>query len=252
MCVCVSHWLPQYRFDPAVGRASGCYRWCSSFRFREGLRSLRSFLDKTYGGTLRRGWAGQGIIPQGVNLESASTVRDPMHLPYDYDDFIPCLSVRAKVRDDAPTMEAMAVTLAMWRLTRSISNHAHRHVFLLDAKALLFALRKGRSSSRAFKLHLQKIGALVVCADILPYCGYIPTSCNPGDPPSRGLKRTLPRLRKVRSKYSSWQEHSKLLRRSLRHLRASPLRGMPESLQHKGSYDSSSSDSRTVQLDTAW
>ena len=108
--------------------------------------------------------AGQGIIPGGVSLDSASVkaVRDPFHLPYDYDDFIPCLSVRAKVRDDAPTMEAVAVTLAMRRITRSIKHHAHRHVFLLDAQALLFALRKGRSSSRAFKVQLQKTGALIL------------------------------------------------------------------------------------------
>ena len=151
---------------------------------------------------------GQGIIPGGVELNSASVraVRGPLHVPYGYDDFTPCLSVRAKVRDDAPTLEAIALTLPMRRVARSIKHHAHRHVFLFDAQALLFALRKGRSSSRAFKVQMQQTGALILCADILPYYGYIPTSCNPGDPPSRGLKRTFLPLRKVRSKYSSWRE----------------------------------------------
>ena len=173
-------------------------------------------------------------------------------MPYDYDDFVPCLSVRAKVREDAPTMEAMAFTLAMRRITRSIWHHGHRHVFLLDAHALIFALRKGRSSSRTFKVQLQKTGALVLCADILPYYGYVPTSCSPGDPPSRGVKRTFRQLHKVEKDDSTWRKYSQSVRRGLRHLRASPVRGLPESLQHKGSYDSSSSDSCTVQPDVAW
>ena len=195
---------------------------------------------------------GQGIIPDGVDVEhpSVRAVRVPLHLPYGYDEFVPCISVRAKTRDDAPTMEAVAFTLAMRRVTRCIRHHARRHVFLLDAMALIGALRKGRSSSRAFKVQLQKTGAMVLCADILPYFGYVPTSCNPGDPPSRCVKRSSQHV--VQNTRSSWQQYVQSLRRSLRHLRASPVRGLPGSLCEKGSFDSSSSDSCTAQPDVGW
>ena len=162
------------------------------------------------------------LLTTGVDLGAASVraVSDPLHLPYDYDDFIHRFSVRAKVRDDAPTMEAVAVTLAMRRVTRSIRHHGHRHVFLLDAQALLYALRKGRNSSRAFKVQLQKVGTLTVCAGILPYYGYIPTACNPGNPPSRGIKLTLKRFPKIYSVCGSWQQHCQSPRRPARFLKA--------------------------------
>ena len=198
--------------------------------------------------------SGQGIIPAGVDIGSASVraVQDPLHIPYAYDDFVPYFSVRAKVRDDAPTMEAIAIALAMRRVTRSVRHHGHRHVFLLDAQALIYALRKGRSSSRAFKVQLQKVGALTVCAGILPYYGYIPTACNLGDPPSRGIKRSLERFRKIQSVCSSWQQHCQSLRQSARFVRAWRSRHGHAVLRYKGSYDSSSSDSRTAQPEAAW
>ena len=179
--------------------------------------------------------------------ESVRAVRDPLHIPYACDDFVTCFSVRSKRRDDAPTMEAVAFTLAMRRLTRSIRHHAHRHVFLLDAQALLFALRKGRSSSGGFKLQLQKAGALAVCADMLAYYGYVPTSCNPGDPPSRGVRRTMKRFREPKQSSSKWQEHVRSVRRFFRHMKSSPLRDSIDSWCYAGSHDSSSSGSLTVQ-----
>ena len=197
--------------------------------------------------------SGQGIIPAGVDLGSISVQaeRDPLHIPYDYDDFVPCFSVRAKARDDVPTLEAIAIALAVRRDTRSVRHHGH-HVFLLDAQALIYALRKGRSSSRAFKVQLQKVGALTVCADILPYYGYIPTACNPGDPPSRGIKRTLRKLRKPTSVCGSWQQQRQSLRQSVRFVRAWRSRHGLADPRCTASYDSSSSDSRTAQPDTVW
>ena len=194
---------------------------------------------------------GHGIIPQGVNVNSKSirAVKAPLHVPFQYEDFTPCISVKAKVPDDAPTLEAVAVTLAARRITRSIQNHGRRHVYLLDAQALLFALRKGRSSSKAFKIQVQKVGALHLCADILATYGYIPTSCNPADPPSRGVRRTLRKLRESKPVRCSILDQCQSSRRTLRHLRASPIRCLPGSLQDKGSYDSCSSDSLTVQPD---
>lgn len=139
----------------------------------------------------------QGIVLAGLDLGAASVraVSDPLHPPYDYDVFIPRFQVRANARNDAPTMEAVAVTLAMRRVTRSVRHYGHRHVFLLDAQALLYALTQSHSSRRTQSLTAEG-GSSHGCAGIPSYYGYIPTACSPGDPPSRGIKQTLKRFQK--------------------------------------------------------
>ena len=111
---------------------------------------------------------GHGILPSGIDYSSHSvaTVTMPLDIPISYDDFRPQFRIRAKEAADAPTLEAIAVTLATRRLTRSVKYHGTRAVLLVDAQALMHALRKGRSSSSAFKTHLQKIAALNLCADV--------------------------------------------------------------------------------------
>jgi hypothetical protein len=192
---------------------------------------------------------GHGILPEGVDLASysVSAVEAPLQIPVQYQEFAPQISVRAKEAADAPTLEAIAVTLATRRLTRSMRHHSKRSVLLVDAKALIFALRKGRSSSSAFKVQLQKIAALNLCADVAVTYGYIPTSCNPADPPSRGVFQRRPRVRKIKPVDTKYLNLNRQARRALRHLRASRAWMLPEFLRCKGSYDSSSSDSLSAQ-----
>ena len=192
---------------------------------------------------------GHGIFPSGVDLQTPSVkaVAKPLHISVDYKDFVPQFSVKAKQAGDAAVMEALALTLTWRRITRSSRSHARRWVCLVDAMALLYAARKGRSSSPAFKVQLQKNAALLLCADIAATYAYEPTTCNPGDPPSRGLRRSMPHLRSRKSKEDSFSTRGNELRRILRHLRNSAAGGLPLSLRSKGSYDSMSSDSITVQ-----
>ena len=192
---------------------------------------------------------GHGFIPQGVDLESASVwaVTRPVHMSLRYNDFVPQLRVQAQKKDDSPALEATAVTLTARRLIRASRNHRLRVVHLLDAQALMFALQKGRSSGGVFKVQLQKIAALYLGADIQGFYGYVPTSCNPADPPSRGLQRSCPQLEQPNRDEPSWTLYVRSVRRSLRHLRASPARGLPLSLRHKEGFDSSSSGSVTTQ-----
>ena len=154
----------------------------------------------------------------------------------------PCQTLRRCVDDGGSCLHARDAQVA-----RCIRHHARRHVFLLDAQALIGALRKGRSSSRALRAQVQQTGAMVLCAYILQYFGYVPTSCNLGEQPSRGVNRSLWDV--ARNTRSSWHQHVQSLRRSLRHLRASPVCGLPGLLSEKGSFDSSSSDSCTAQPD---
>ena len=192
---------------------------------------------------------GHGIIPDGVDLNAPSVkaVAQPLHIPINYTDFVPQFSVKARHAGDAAEMEAAALTLTWRRITRSGRSHGRRWVCLVDAMALLYAARKGRTSSPAFKMPLQKIAALLMCADITATYAYVPTSCNPGDPPSRGIRRSAPHLRTSKPEVDLWTTRLNKLRRSLRHLRKSPVRGLPLSLRDKGSFDSMSSDSITTQ-----
>ena len=168
-----------------------------------------------------------------------------------FDDFQAKFSVPAKHKDNAPTLEATAFVLASRRITRSTKHHGHRHVFLLDAKALIFALRKGRSSSAAFKTQLQKAGALHVCGDVQAVFGYIPTACNPGDPSSRGVRARAnlvkKRCKSVKKPPEKWTVGNVTGRRALRHLRKTIPCGLRGSLRWKGDYTTSSSDSVTAQ-----
>ena len=192
---------------------------------------------------------GHGIIPKGVNLDtdSVKAVLAPLHIPMHYDEFVPQFSVKAKAPGNAPTMEAIAVTLTWRRITRSMRSHSRRWVCLLDAMALLYALRKGRSSSAAFKVQLQKVAALLLCADISATYGYTPTSCNPGDPPSLGVRRTLEHKRQRKDFDCPWFAEVRSVRRAFRHFRAAPIKCLPCALLRKRSFDSMSSDSLTVQ-----
>ena len=192
---------------------------------------------------------GHGILPSGIDLSShsVSAVVAPLRIPVHYNEFRPHISVQAKEAADAPTLEAIAVTLATRRMTRAVRHHSCRSVVLVDVQALMFALRKGRSSSSAFKVQLQKVAALNLCADVAATYGYIPTSCNPADPPSRGVVRRRDRIRKYEPVPNKYLNLNSQARRALRHLRASSARGLPECLRCKGSYDSSSSDSLSAQ-----
>ena len=111
---------------------------------------------------------GHGIIPDGVDVDSyfIRAVESPLHIAIHFVEFAPQISVRAKEEADAPTLEAIAARLATRRITRLLRNHCRRSVMLLDAQALVFALRKGRNSSGAFKIQLQKIAAFNMCAEI--------------------------------------------------------------------------------------
>ena len=82
-----------------------------------------------------------------------------------------------------------AVKLAVLRITRVKRNHSHRGVVLVDAKAVGFAFRKGRSSAGSFKYGVAAFAALCLTADIKLMYPYLPSESNPADYPSRGKRR---------------------------------------------------------------
>ena len=78
---------------------------------------------------------GHSIIPQGVHLDTNSikAVLALLHIPMHYEEFVPQFSVEANAPGDAPTMEAIAVTLTWRRITSSMRSHSRRWVVLMDA-----------------------------------------------------------------------------------------------------------------------
>lgn len=96
------------------------------------------------------------------------------------------LSLRSRFPAPPGALECSALVLMLRWLCRSVSTHAHRVVVLVDAKAVLGAAAKGRSSAPSIKRQLRKLAALTICGDYLIRYIYIPTEDNPADAPSRG------------------------------------------------------------------
>jgi hypothetical protein len=86
-------------------------------------------------------------------------------------------------------MELKSVSpLLKWVLT-SKSRFGHRVAMLVDAKAMLAAVAKGRSGSPEFARTLAHVSALELATNTLLRLVYIPSEDNPADAPSRGARR---------------------------------------------------------------
>ena len=93
----------------------------------------------------------------------------------------------------------MGVKLLLRWLLRTARHFHHRVAILVDAKAALCAVAKGRSGAAGFRPTLCSIGALLLASDTLLRPIYIPSEDNPADAPSRG-KRRRPGARRVLKK----------------------------------------------------
>ena len=74
-------------------------------------------------------------------------------------------------------------------LLRKAARFHHRFPALIDAKAVLGAASKGRTSAPAVRGVVRHIGALLRASNGLPRLVYVPTEHNPADGPSRGNRR---------------------------------------------------------------
>ena len=112
-----------------------------------------------------------------------------IRIPLKQTDFGTKLSVKAAHIDHSGGMEAHAVALGLRWLTRDVSSHETRVTFLVDAKAVVGALRKGRTSAHTLKRALRRCAAIAVAADLLMHVAYVPSESNPSDWASRGLQK---------------------------------------------------------------
>ena len=79
---------------------------------------------------------------------------------------------------------------------RKADNHSKRLLFLLDARAVMGAFAKGRSSAPSLFRAVEKAVGLQLAGDLLVRWVYIASESNPADAPSRGLRRERASLRK--------------------------------------------------------
>ena len=77
-----------------------------------------------------------------------------------------------------------ALTTIKWRCER-LHQMDLRCVHLLDSLVVLHAVTRGRSSSRKMRRSLMKLSAYLLATGLNPMWGYVDTSQNPADKPSR-------------------------------------------------------------------
>ena len=110
----------------------------------------------------------------------------PCRLPFHKRDFKQMVSSRAKWPAHSGLLECHGVLLTVKWICRSRARHSHRAVLLVDAKAAIGSILKGRSSARALRRVLRSTAAHCLACNLLLRLLYIPSESNPADGPSRG------------------------------------------------------------------
>ena len=115
----------------------------------------------------------------------------PHELPFHKWQFHTAISAKARWKAHAGLLEAHGLHIALkWALRSAVRFH-RRVVVLIDAKAILGAASKGRSSAPGIRGVLRKIGNLLMATNSLLRFVYIPSEDNPADAPSRGIVRRV-------------------------------------------------------------
>ena len=117
-------------------------------------------------------------------------------LPLTMSDFKPIFSTKAGTTAHSGAMELEGVKLGLLRICRSARHHGHRGAFLVDAQAVGFALRKGRSSAGSLRRGVCAVAAICLAADLKMSFPYLLSKSNPADFPSRGKVRKRSTLKR--------------------------------------------------------
>ena len=106
--------------------------------------------------------------------------------------------ISAKRQHDAHagSLEATGLHMLLRWLLRVGKRHGHRVVALVDAKAILCAASKGRTSAASIRNDLRKIAALTLAGDLHMHYVYVPSEDNPADAPSRGVRRKITKTKR--------------------------------------------------------
>ena len=105
-------------------------------------------------------------------------------------DFKDVMSVRFKNSAHIKTLESQAFVLWLKWLLRSRRYHSHRAVILIDSAVVVGAASKGRTSS-SLRRCIRRFAALSLAGNVQAYIILLPSSHNPSDGASRGVRREL-------------------------------------------------------------
>ena len=142
----------------------------------------------------------------------------PVRIPLDPSHFTDVISLKAKKKEHSGSLELKGVRLGLQWALRSTTRFHSRLLFLVDARASIAAVAKGRSGAASFRRTLSSIGAHQLATGTLLRCIYVPSEDNPADAPSRG-KRRRPTDRRVLKK-AGFSKSERALRRKERELNA--------------------------------
>jgi hypothetical protein len=123
---------------------------------------------------------------------------ETFRLPFGLSRFKPVLSQKARWKSHSGGLEASAVAQGLRILSRSPGQHRRRGVFLVDARAVMGALRKGRTSAPTLWHPIRRCAALCLTCDWSLRFHYIPSESNAADWPSRGAIYSRERARQKR------------------------------------------------------
>ena len=118
--------------------------------------------------------------------EGKDRLGTPHVLPYPKKLFKVAVKAKATWKAHSGALEAHGLLLALKWLLRSNKHFHKRLVILVDAKAILGAASKGRTSAPGIRGVLRHIGGLLLATNSLLRLVYVPSEHNPADAPSRG------------------------------------------------------------------
>ena len=99
------------------------------------------------------------------------------------------LSLRRRFSAHSGQLEAIAGVLGLEWFLRKADNHSRQLLFLFDARAVMGAFAKGRSSAPSLFRAVQKAAALQLVGDLVVRWVYIASESNLADAPFRGLHK---------------------------------------------------------------
>ena len=121
-----------------------------------------------------------------VDAQSKTRSVRPVPFHLHRNKFRTVVSSRRRSSAHPGQLEAIAGVLGLEWFLRKADNHSKRLLFLLDARAVMGAFVKGRSSAPSLLRAVQKAAALQLAGDLAVRWVYITSESNPADANSRG------------------------------------------------------------------
>jgi len=128
---------------------------------------------------------------------------EAVHLPFAQSSFTGVLSIPARRQAHAGALEAHGLLLMVKWILRSASRLGRRVVAGVDARTVLFAATKGRTSAPSLRGPIRSIAAHALAGNLQLHLLWVPSEFNPSDGASTGHRRRPPVRRAVRKTHLS-------------------------------------------------